>query len=260
MMQGRVFRAGLCALLALVVCGCAASVDERKSTSMESLQVRDVAGVDVATFARTHGADEVTGLRLTKGNVEGLFRRNGEVCRTVGGGAAVPIDQRGYWLTAAHCVASGAALIVLPATDGSERAVPARIVWKGDRPGQDIALLFAPFADAMVPADVSNEVRMRARVVCVGSGIAADRISAGRVVGVGGSTDGTLVSLEHDAPLTFGDSGGPAFYDDGQLAGLNVEAGSTFSGDRSRATAILPNMEQIQQAINDDWSSHARSK
>ncbi len=261
----RVLRSVVGVVFVVLVGGCASIMDARKGASMERAQVRDVAGVEVATFARTRtavlltGTDEVSDLQVVKRNVKGKFQLNGKVCRTIGGCAAVPIDVRGYWLTARHCLDLDAALVYQPGADGTEQTVQARIVWKGDGPGQDIALLYAPLGQGVVPVAVADEARSGARVVCVGSGIKTDRLSAGRVIGVGGTTDDSLVWLVHDAPLTAGDSGGAAFYEDGMLAGINVEAGTAQMGKVARATAIQPDMEAIIRLIEEDWSRQTSS-
>jgi len=227
---------------------------------MRSESAQHIAGASSTEFAIGRsavlftGTDEVDHLHLAKREVQGVFRLRGQVCRTVGGCAAVPIDARGYWLTAAHCTRSGAVLIVVPPNGHEERAVAARVVWQDTAPGHDLALLQAPLPEGVTPAEVASGVRMSAGVLCVGSGIGSDRFSAGRVVGVGGSTDGSLIWLEHDAPLSAGDSGGPAFYQDGLLAGINFEAGTSFSGKTARATAIQPNMRSIQLLIDEDWN------
>lgn len=122
----------------------------------------------------------------------------------------------------------------------------------------DLALLYAPLPEGVLAVDVSPDVRMSAGVICIGSGIASDKLSAGHVVGVGGSTDGSVIWLEHDAPLAAGDSGGPAFYADGLLAGINFEAGRSFTGDKVRATAIHPHMQELVVRINEDWASNVR--
>lgn len=250
-------------LLATTLGACAPSMDMQKAASMERAQVREIAGADLDTFAKSRtavlltGADEATKVHVSKKNVQGLFRLKGTVCRTIGGCAAVPIDARGYWLTASHCLDSGAALIYVPVADDERRAVPARIVWKSNVPGQDLAILSSPLAEGMVPVEVSPKIRDGARIVCVGSGLDADPFSAGRVIGAGGATDGSVVWLEHNAPLTGGDSGGAAFYDDGVLAGINVQAGTSPSGKRARATAILPDMARIAQLISDDWEARS---
>lgn len=264
-MQSRIVRGVVISFFAGLVCGCAPSIDAQKGASIDRAQIHDIAGVEIAMFAKARtavlltGADEVTNLHVAKKDVQGVFRLKGKVCRTVSGCVAVPIDSRGYWLTALHCLDSDAAMIYVPDATGKERVVSARIVWKGDLPGQDIAILSAPLGDGIVPVEVADEIRDSARVLCVGSGIAADPFSAGRVIGSGGATDGSLVWIEHDAPLSPGDSGGPAFYDDGMLAGINVEAGTSLSGKKARASAIRPNMHQIVQLIDDDWSTHSAS-
>lgn len=252
---------GVALLILLPLTGCSMGIDARKRASMQQADVQPLGGVSLNELADTHstvlltGADEVDHLHVSKNDVRGVFRRKGAICRTVGGCTAVPIDTRGYWLTAAHCAASEAALIYAVSSDGVERGVPARIVWRGTGPGADLALLFAPLPEGVLPVDIAPTVRMGAEVICIGSGIASDRFSAGHVVGVGGSTDGSVVWLEHDAPLAAGDSGGPAFYPDGLLAGINFEAGRSFTSDKVRATAIQPNMQELLVRINEDWAS-----
>lgn len=247
--------------------GCMMGIDARKRASLTQVDTQPLGGVSLAQFAKSHstilftGADEVEHLHVSRNNVQGVFRREGEMCSTVGGCAAVPIDSRGYWLTAAHCLDTGAVLIYATSPDGIERGIPARIVWRGTSPGEDLALLYAPLPDGVLAVEVAPGVRESASVFCIGSGIASDMFSAGNVVGVGGSTDGptggSVVWLVHDAPLAAGDSGGPAFYADGLLAGINVEAGRSFGGGTWRATAIQPNMQRLLDLINEDWVSNS---
>lgn len=256
---------GIPVVLSLALAGCSRGIDARKHASMTAFGDQRVAGAPPERFASAHctalltGADEVEHLHLSRSGVQGVFRLNGDVCRTIGGCAAVPIDARGYWLTAAHCTDSGGALIYDPSTSGREGAIPTRVVWRSDAPGNDLAILFAPLPVGMSPIDVALSVRTGDPVVCVGSGIKSSRLSAGRVVGVGGLTDGSLRWVVHDAPLAGGDSGGPAFYLDGLLAGINVEAGSSFSGAVSRATSLLPDMVAVKARIEADWTLNGSS-
>ncbi|MGD9791219.1 MAG: serine protease [Phycisphaerales bacterium] len=256
----------LAALMCVLLIGCASGIDARKRISLPQGGERPLGGEPLAQFAQAHtstlltGADEVDRLHVSKHDVQGVFRLDGQVCRTIGGCAAVPIDARGYWLTAAHCADAGGVLIYTPNSDGIERGIPARIVWRGTGPGLDLALLFAPLPDGMSPVTVASSVRENSEVICIGSGIASDPFSAGRVVGVGGSTDGSVIWLEHDAPLSAGDSGGPAFYPDGVLAGINFEAGRSFTGEKMRATALQPNLQQLLIRINEDWTFHSSAR
>lgn len=246
--------------------GCASGIDAHKQVSLSQGSERSLGGEPLAQFARAHsstlltGADEVDHLHVAKHDVRGVFRRDGQICRTIGGCAAVPIDARGYWLTAAHCADAGGVLIYTSNSEGIERGIPARIVWRSSGPGLDLALLSAPLPDGMSPVAVASSIRVNAEVICMGSGIASDPFSAGRVVGVGGSTDGSVIWLEHDAPLSAGDSGGPAFYLDGTLAGINFEAGRSFTGEKMRATAIQPNMPQLLIRVDNDWASHSSAR
>lgn len=253
------------ALLASVSCGCAPNLDSQKQASINGAEISTVAGVETRAFATTRtavlltGTDEAMDVSVAKNNVQGVFRLHGNVCRTIGGCVAIAVDSRGYWLTARHCLDSGAAMICITSPEGTQAAAPARIVWKSDRPDEDVAILYAPFGDGVVPVDVAREVRLKAEVICVGSGFRSDQLSAGRVIGVGGPVDGSLVWLEHDAPLEVGDSGGPAFYRDGVLAGVNVLLRTSLIGVKARVIAIQPSMDQVNRLIEDDWSKRAVS-
>lgn len=260
-MTRSVVLAGVTALAAVTLVACAPGIDAQKHASLRRNDTRGVAAIATPDFVSSHsavlltGADEVDRLDISERGVRGTFRLHGATCRTIGGCTAVPIDSRGYWLTAAHCVDSGGVLICDLSRDGDHRGIPARIVWVGTAPGHDLALLYSPLPDGILPVTAATGVRMGEEILCVGSGLRSDRLSAGHVVGVGGSTDSSLTWLEHDAPLSAGDSGGPAFYRDGELAGINFEAGQSLSGKRVRATAIQPDMEQLRARIDADWAS-----
>jgi hypothetical protein len=49
---------------------------------------------------------------------------------TITGGAAVAVDERGYWLTAAHCV-EGLPMMLITSDGSSMRWWIARVVWNG---------------------------------------------------------------------------------------------------------------------------------
>ena len=133
------------------VCGCAQSlrdVDSLKRASMDHEQIRPLGGLETSVFVTTRaavlltGTDEATNVRVAKNDVQGFFRLNGEPRGLIGGCVAVPIDARGYWLSASHCLASGAALIHRIVPEGQEGVVPARVVWTGDltRAGPRVAV------------------------------------------------------------------------------------------------------------------------
>lgn len=246
-------------LSGLACAGCATSINSQKQDSLtRSTQLfRELSN---SQYAETHtgvlftGTDEVDHLHFADGQVQGLFKLKGEACRSIGGCAVVPIDSRGYWLTASHCTDTGAILLYSFSIDEGERGIPARIVWRGDAPGLDLALIYAPLPDGVVPLEIASDTRVGEQVLSIGSGIRSGRYSAGRVIGIGGSSDGSIVWIEHDAPLSAGDSGGATIYQDGLLAGINFEAGSSFSGSKSRATAIKPDRKRLHELIEDDWS------
>ncbi|MBL8753559.1 MAG: trypsin-like peptidase domain-containing protein [Planctomycetes bacterium] len=153
-------------------------------------------------------------------------------------GAGVPITDDGYFLTAAHCLQSGAALVVGRSPSGAMREVVADVVWNGaaQQPPTDLAVLWAPGLGvsplALAPATPTAE-RGTPVVVC-GSG-ASGLIVAGGSVEAFARTGRELVV---NVPVLPGDSGGPCATTDGAVLGI-VSTAHMRDGTTT-ATVLVP--------------------
>ena len=151
--------------------------------------------------------------------------------KTFGYATAAPIDQRGYFLTAAHNVEKGQVWLGFR-RDDRVQVEHARIVWRGDKEKRepDLALLCVSH-----PIDRTfqwaEEFTNGSPVVDVGlswddhSRNLKPQCMAGKVVKVSeplhaASLDYTVVS--HSSPLRPGDSGGPLLLCDGRLVAINI--------------------------------------
>lgn len=186
---------------------------------------------------------------------------NGQVVTRASAGAAAAISSDGYWLTAAHCTEPGPLMIVRVDRDGELRSWPARIVWQAPHEGvestmklpadRDLALLHTPVEEPIPAFVLSPTPPQRGRILCIGSGVGTNAWSAGRITGISGRINDDVTLVHHDAPVSFGDSGGPAMLDDGLLVGVNVERAWGFlSPDESTAVWIKP--EVLQDLMDAD--------
>lgn len=175
----------------------------------------------------------------------------GKAVKRASAGAVAAISTDGYWLTAAHCTEPGPLMIVQVGRDSTLRYWPARIIWRAaeadaasskDLPAErDLAILHTPTTAPIRAFTLAKEAPERGRVLCLGSGVGTNAWSAGRITGVGGRVGDDVTLIRHDAPVSFGDSGGPAMLEDGTLAGVNVERAWGFlAKDESTAAWIKP--------------------
>lgn len=200
---------------------------------------------------------------------------HGKVVKRASAGAAAAISADGYWLTAAHCTDPEPLMIVHVRRDGTLDHWPARLVWRGtvdgitntkDLPAEsDIALLHTPVSAEIPAFTLAPVAPQRGRVLCLGSGVGTNAWSAGRITGVGGPVEGDITLIRHNAPVSFGDSGGPAMLDDGLLVGVNVERAWGFlAEDESTAVWIKPQtlrdmMDADRRARGQDPSTPAKT-
>lgn len=186
---------------------------------------------------------------------------NGKVVKRASAGAAAAIASDGYWLTAAHCTEPGPLMIVHIGRDGQLRSWPARVVWRADSEGvsstmelppeRDLAILHTVMDQPIAAFTLAAAPPERGRVLCLGSGVGTNAWSAGRITGVGGRIDDDVTLIRHDAPVSFGDSGGPAMLEDGSLVGVNVErAWGVLADDESTAAWIKPSV--LERVIEED--------
>jgi S1-C subfamily serine protease len=181
-------------------------------------------------------------------------------------GTATPIDKRGYFLTAAHCVEKGPFWLVF-LRDDKVRVEPARLVWRGDKKEGwvDLAILCVSIPITQT-FEWAAELTNGSPVMDLGWSIDAQsrelkpQYMAGRVLKVSeelsqDSLDYTVVT--HSSPLRPGDSGGPLVMPDGRLLGLNVSVHVDFqwshlSREFDYSVAHRPDLAWLRKVIDAD--------
>ncbi len=186
---------------------------------------------------------------------------NGKKVTQAGGGTGIVIDAaKGYVLTNAHVIAGATSV---KATVGSTEA-NAKVV--GQAPCEDLAVLqLTPKPGGLKAAKLgkASSVTSGDKVVAMGyPGSFESDVSQRRLQG----TDGTVSSaaapgtisddlpkypalIQHAAPISPGNSGGPLFNEKGEVVGINT-IGSTGSSQNqngaismTRARSLLPDLE-----------------
>ena len=180
-------------------------------------------------------------------------------------GTAAPIDERGYFLTAAHSVGKGQVWVGFR-RNGKSQVERARIVWRGDKKKEepDLAVLCvsqpigstfqwaANFTNGSPVVHVGLRVDDHARHL-------QPQCMAGRVLKVSealsaDSLDYTVVS--HSSPLRPGDSGGPLVLSDGRLLGINVMVRPDFQWSHlsfeQHSEAHRPDLLWLRKIIDAD--------
>lgn len=255
---------------AVVVIPSDATVNRQKIASIAAWEQTQVGNESAVAYAwdRTamviQGADDIRANPSSDAGT-GYSRSftpmlNGKVVKRASAGATAAISPDGYWLTAAHCTDPGPLMIVRSGRDGVLRYWPARIVWQAQTQGvkntmdlppeRDIALLHTATEQPIAFFTLAPTPPVRGRVLCLGSGVGTSAWSAGRITGVGGRIDDDVTLIRHDAPVSFGDSGGPAMLEDGTLVGVNVERAWGFlAADESTAAWINP---EVLNALMDE--------
>ncbi|HEY3856535.1 MAG TPA: serine protease [Verrucomicrobiae bacterium] len=188
-------------------------------------------------------------------------------------GSAAPIDRRGYFLTAAHCVSKGPCLLMF-VNNGRIQAQTARVVWRGDESKKepDLALLRVPTPLQNVfewtPAFTNGE-RIVASGINVISNLIKSQCMAGKILKQNAGLKTVLphyICISHDAPLHGGDSGGPLVSTDGRLVGINTEAiigrprWFSFSVEVLSSDAERPDLEWLRQLIEQDATAQSGGK
>jgi S1-C subfamily serine protease len=155
---------------------------------------------------------------------------------TSGFGSAVPIDRRGYFLTAAHCLGEGPMQLVYFGRR-SLTTEPVRVVWRGDRGPDplDIAIVCVPSALSHI-FEWATDFEAQESVLAAGPNYTHSKEGellsiviecfAGRMTSFSAQkgVEPLRTRISHDAPVHFGDSGGPLLTRDGRLLGINTQA------------------------------------
>jgi hypothetical protein len=188
-------------------------------------------------------------------------------------GTATAIDQRGYFLTAAHCVDGKTPCWLVFLRDDKMQAERARIVWRGDekRGEPDLAILCVahpigatfPWAAEFTNGSPVVDVGMRRddfprhlEPQCV----------AGRILEVSNALSAGALDysvLFHTSPMRLGDSGGPVVLSDGRLLGINVIMKFDFQWSHlalnfAHTQAHRPDLAWLRKVIDADAASFPR--
>lgn len=176
-------------------------------------------------------------------------------------GAAAPISDDGYFLTAAHCVEAAPVLVIGAAGRGPSREIAGLVIWRGspDRPDADLAVLYAPGLAMPALPWSTRATPAGTPVLCCGAGTTAVRAAGGTIlVGDQPTTplaDGPAVTTIGVAvPVIPGDSGGPCVLADGTLLGVTVRASA---GTEPKGTVLRPDPAWITELVARDRAARA---
>lgn len=195
-----------------------------------------------------------------------------------GSGVGVPVDRRGYILTANHVLVDPRTVRVVR-TDGSRILIEtARIVWRGStaRGEPDLAVLFVPGGLNQV-YEWSQTTPSAGSVLGIGKSWTAlwQHTSEFRFQAYAGTAlgwekaPGTLPwqKLTHNAPAFPGDSGGPLLNGQGKLLAISTHGGLRYDHgviQVADATAYgigaRPDLAWLAQLIESDAQAHPTSE
>jgi S1-C subfamily serine protease len=181
----------------------------------------------VTIYTEQDMPDFFQGQRQLPGNADQGQDDSGQI---TGAGSGFIIDEDGHVVTNNHVVANGDSFLV-ELIDGT--TVNATLV--GRDPVQDVAVLQLELEDGQsVPGTLawgdSDTVRPGDDVIAIGTplGEFTNSVSAGVVGGVNrtlSDMNGSLDNLiQHDAPISSGNSGGPLLNMNGEVVGINTAA------------------------------------
>jgi len=250
-------------------------IKARKPTSLAQAQVTHIGKEPLDQFISKRIALLHKDVSVTKHPInEDHYRFSSDKA-----GLAVAVSRKGYYLTAYHCVDDSGEYSLLPlgnnklkntrTDDESKQYVPVskekqesiclpiRIVWFSKK--QDIALISTDKTCEWT-FELVDSVPEPNTVVFAGG---AWEHSAGHIVSIKNLADGreTFKHIKHNAPMVFGDSGGPLFSRDGILYGIHsyalgsvslsltgVKIKNIYSYDVSVDTSWIQNIIQEDQA------------
>ena len=203
------------------------------------------------------------------------FDSDGNEVVVSGGGTGVVVDaKRGFVLTNDHVVA-GATSVKARLDNGEE--VNARV--RGQAPCEDLAVIeLSPQPRGLKSAKLGRSAGLKAgdKVTALGfPGAFEEDITERKLQ----STEGTISSkpgpatlggslpnlpavIQHQAPISPGNSGGPLFDDTGEVIGINTLAATSDSGAQNqngaiaidRAKSLLSGLENGQDSAYVGWS------
>ncbi|MFL5868717.1 MAG: trypsin-like peptidase domain-containing protein [Thermoleophilaceae bacterium] len=194
--------------------------------------------------------------------------KNGKTVTQAGGGSGIVVDaKKGYVLTNQHVVAGATSI---KATVGTTEANASVL---GQAPCEDLAVLqLKPVPPGLQSAKLGTSTKVTSGDKVVAMGYPGSFQSTRTLTG----TDGTVSSgvaagtisndlpkypalIQHSAPISPGNSGGPLFNDKGEVVGINT-LGSTGTSQNqngaiaiSRARSQLPDLEANRDSGYVGW-------
>jgi len=250
------------------------SNDERTASFAPYASAR-IGGQSAQNFLFNRYAGLLSGDKLAisvggKGGSHGL-----EIIYTgpLSGGSATPIDRRGYFLTAAHCIGHQPIYLWNLDKDGKIQFARARVVWLGDEDSVDLAILQVLLPVARV-FKWATEFKPGDPVLGAGpdydlskfTGFSTDSF-AGSIVKLSplnGATPPTEI-IFHSVPNHPGDSGGPLVTAAGRLVGIFVGWDGAFDLNgvavhvplaALRAKGLRPDLDWLRRTIEADAAAH----
>lgn len=168
-------------------------------------------------------------------------------------GTATALTDDGYFVTAAHCVSTGRALLIRTTPGRPPRESDAVVVWSGRdaEPAIDVAVLWAPGLAGPGFTWSPDDVTKGATLLCSGSGARGLPVAGGTFV----ERDATGHVLTIEAPLLPGDSGGPCVLADGTLLGVCSTVAVTE--DTPVGTVVRPDTSWLADLVQRDRTERA---
>ncbi len=227
--RGMTLMTALALVCALALGGTFAVANLNRAATAETTQV-EVAEPTVDTspaiYVAQKNANSVVGI-IT--NTEGWSRSNGVQNTMIAQGSGVVVAEGGYVLTNNHVIEDGSAFqVLLP--DGDK--VDATLV--GADSAMDLAVLkVEEQADALVPVSIgsSTSLPVGSTVIAIGNPggeILANTVTRGIISALerssvsSNNTTRNVNYIQHDAPISSGNSGGGLFDYQGNLIGINT--------------------------------------
>lgn len=257
------------AILMLLTAGCAFRQSETiRASSFTPHASRRIGQADAGTFIQSRVALLISS---DQNPANKWLARDPLVPGGSSFGCAAAIDQRGYFLTAAHCVTHKFVYLILY-DSWTTWALHARVVWQGNlRKGQpDLAILQVQ-RTLDHTFDWADEVNKDEPVMAVGLAwtnhpsrdLRGFELMGGKILDSSKlkAKEGDF-NVATDVPLQPGDSGGPLVNSDGQLIGINVQGTPPFVNLLlpERIFPMLaerPNRKWLQKTIEEDVASHS---
>jgi len=216
---------------------------------------------------------EVTGFNRVEANRVETKSRAAEYMSY---GSAAPMDRRGYFVTAAHCL-QGSKVNVTFMTEKGIELREARVVFKGDPSSSisDFAVLHVPgkldyilnWATDFGPGDTIISCGVNRQGVTGLPEAPTIQVNvepnSGRIEK---TVKQTLDGIEyqtvlHSSPLSHGNSGGPMIDQEGRLIGINIEGAAAFPAFHPKhrfAIAVRPDLKWLKRLIEQDAARQAK--